>query len=214
MMDKLTVLKQSGASALMLGLFSVVGIGLVVMVFGATADKIAQNERDAMLRSLKQLVAEDLYDNDIVNDKLEVTDLNPENKKPAAIYRARKNGQPVSAVLTTIAPDGYNGNIKLLVAVNVSGELAGVRVVSHHETPGLGDEIEPEKSDWILGFANISFESLAEEKWAVKRDGGEFDQFTGATITPRAVVKAVKKALRYFHQHKATIFAAKGDEHA
>lgn len=211
MMDKLTVFKQSSAAALMLGLFSLVGIGLVVMVSGATADRIAQNERDAMLRSLKQLVAEDLYDNDIVNDTINVTDLNPEYKKPVAIYRARKNTQPVSAVLTTIAPDGYNGNIKLLVAVNVTGELAGVRVVSHHETPGLGDEIEQAKSDWILGFSQLSFDSLAEDKWAVKRDGGNFDQFTGATITPRAVVKAVKKALRYYHQHKATIFTAKGE---
>jgi electron transport complex protein RnfG len=122
------------------------------------------------------------------------------------VYRARKYGWPVAVVLAPVAPDGYNGTIRLLVAIKMDGTLAGVRVIQHRETPGLGDAIEAERSDWILGFDGKSLNDPVQEKWKVKRDGGDFDQFTGATITPRAVVKAVNKALLYFRLHGHSLF--------
>ncbi|MGR9045018.1 MAG: electron transport complex subunit RsxG [Gammaproteobacteria bacterium] len=200
-------LQKTLTAAKILGLFSILGLGLVAFTFSQTQDKISQNERDALLRSLRAVVQESLYDNDIVNDALQVTDLNKSSTKPTLIYRARKNGKPVAAVITAIAPDGYNGNISLLVGILADGTLSGVRVVSHKETPGLGDGIETDRSDWILSFNGKSLEGLTDKQWAVKRDGGIFDQFTGATITPRAVVNSVKNALHYFQQNKADIFS-------
>ena len=111
-----------------------------------------------------------------------------------------------AAVLTAVAPEGYGGGIRLLVAINYDGTLAGVRVLSHHETPGLGDKIEAERSDWILQFEGLSLENPAPRNWRVKKDGGRFDQFTGATITPRAVVAAVYDALVYFEAHREALF--------
>lgn len=194
-------------SAVALGAFSILGLGLVALISSATADKIAMNERQSLLQGLKQLVPENLYDNDIVADQILVKDLNSHVKTPSAIYRARKNGQPVAAVITAIAPDGYSGDIKLLVGILEDGTLSGVRVVGHKETPGLGDKIEPSRSDWILSFSGKSLINLTDQEWAVKRDGGVFDQFAGATITPRAVVNKVKLTLQYFQQNKEKIFS-------
>ena len=111
-----------------------------------------------------------------------------------------------------MAPDGYSGNIHLLVAIKYDGTLAGVRVVNHKETPGLGDAVEAERSNWILGFTGKSLTNPGKKGWAVKRDGGQFDQFTGATITPRAVVKAVYKTLEYYQQHKTQLFSDTGSQ--
>ncbi len=201
------IIKKSLTAAAVLGLFSLVGTGLVSMTFHSTKEKISENERAALLRNLSAIVPKALYDNDIVNDTITVTDKRLGSLDPITVYRARKMGKPVSAIFTTIAPGGYNGKIKLLVAVKADGSLAGVRVVAHKETPGLGDNIEVSRSDWILHFAGKSLHNPAEKQWAVKRDGGSFDQFTGATITPRAIVKAVKNTLLYFQRHQAEVFA-------
>lgn len=201
-----TSLSQPVSAARMLGLFSLIGIGLVTLVFYITSHKIEQNEHDELLRSLKFIMPAELYDNDLVGDTLQVTDRSLGGSQPVMIYRARKNAQPVAAVIASAAPDGYNGAIKLLVAIMADGRLAGVRVVSHKETPGLGDGIEAHRSNWIQSFNGKSLTQPAETLWAVKRDGGAFDQFTGATITPRAVVTAVKNALLYFQQHRDAIF--------
>ncbi len=194
-------------SSLFLFLFAVVGSGVVAYTHDHTAERIHDNERRALLKSLNEIIPADRYDNDIFHDILYVrhkellgTD------KPVPVYRARKNGWPVAAVLAPVAPDGYNGNIRLLVAINLDGTLAGVRVVQHRETPGLGDGIETSNSDWILGFTGKSLENPGKDGWKVKRDGGEFDQFTGATITPRAVVKAVHNALLYYRIHGHELF--------
>ena len=109
-------------------------------------------------------------------------------------------------MMIVTAPDGYNGDIRLLAAIDVTGTVLGVRVVSHRETPGLGDPIEVERSDWVLGFTGKSLLSPQGKSWAVKRDGGEFDQFTGATISPRAVVKAVHNTLLYFKTNQKSLF--------
>jgi len=121
------------------------------------------------------------------------------------------NGKPVAVLATPVAPDGYSGSIKLLVGVYADGTLAGVRVLAHKETPGLGDAIEATRSDWILTFEGKSLNNPPPKAWAVKKDGGAFDQFTGATITPRAVVKAARQFLIYFQQHKEQLLANSAD---
>ena len=199
--------KNALRGALLLGLFALITTALVAVTYQLTREKIAENERLAVLRSLHELISPTLHDNDLVQDVIYVTD--PEllgDDKPKPVYRARKNGKPVAVIITTTAPDGYGGAIKLLVAVDYQGRVLGVRAVSHKETPGLGDAIEPEKSNWILRFTGKSLGNPPEKQWKVKRDGGVFDQFTGATITPRAVVKAVKKALIYYRDHRDELF--------
>jgi len=206
------VMKKMMLSATLLGLFAVAGTSLVALTNEVTRERIEQNERTTLLDSLHELVPSDRADNDLYSDRIEVTDLallgTPD---PVTVFRARKAGKPVAVVLTPVAPDGYGGDIKLLVAINYDGTIAGVRVVSHHETPGLGDKVEAERSDWILGFAGRSLENPSDDRWKVKKDGGVFDQFTGATITPRAVVKAVHNALRYYQEHRDELFATGGD---
>jgi electron transport complex protein RnfG len=194
--------------ALILGLFSVAGTGLVALTYKGTAERIAENERQALLRSLHQLVTPEEHDNDIYADTIVVQDKSLlGSNNGISVYRARMGGQPVAAVIASSAPDGYNGTIKLLVGIRYDGTLAGVRVVGHRETPGLGDSIEVERSDWILGFNGRSLQNPETDGWGVKKDGGMFDQFTGATITPRAVVKAVYNTLRYYQQHREALFA-------
>jgi len=201
-------------SALLLGIFAVLGTAVVSFTYDVTADTIAANERDYLLNNLHVIISADQYDNEIYSDTIQVT--NPTllgSKSPVTIYRARKGGQPVAAVLTPVAPNGYGGEIHLLVGIYANGSLAGVRVLKHQETPGLGDRIEADRSDWILGFAGKSLDNPDAAGWAVKKDGGRFDQFTGATITPRAVVGAVHNALLYFQAHREEIFAQQETTH-
>ncbi|MGD7034193.1 electron transport complex subunit RsxG [Methylotuvimicrobium buryatense] len=201
------IIKNTLSAATILGIFSLLGLGLTSLTFHKTEAKIQENERQALLANLKAVIPESLYDNDIVNDTLEVTDLNQDSTKPAVIYRARKKDNPVAAVMTVVTPFGYSGNITLLVAIKTDGTLTGVRAIAHRETPGLGDKIEIERSDWILAFDGKSLAMPKTQEWAVKRDDGYFDQFTGATITPRAVVGAVKNALLYFKHNQSLIFS-------
>jgi len=194
-------------SAAFLFLFAVIGSGLVAFTHDNTAAQIAENQRRALLRSLNELIPKDQYDNDVYADILYVHNselLGTDEAVP--VYRARKGGWPVAVVLAPVAPDGYNGNIRLLVAIRLDGTLAGVRVLAHRETPGLGDNIEADRSDWILGFTGKSLNNPKQDRWKVKRDGGAFDQFTGATITPRAVVKAVKNTLLYYRANGDKLF--------
>jgi electron transport complex protein RnfG len=188
-------------------MFAVFGTGLVAFTHQVTKDQIAENERQALLKSLSAMVPAESIDNDIVNDKIEVAEPEVLGGETTTVYRGRKGGAPVAAVFTSIAPDGYSGQIKLLVAIKADGSLAGVRVVAHKETPGLGDKVEIEKDDWILSFDGKSLTNPPLDQWAVKRDGGIFDQFTGATITPRAIVNATKRTLLYYKEHRAEVFA-------
>ena len=206
-MDDSAPLRNMYRSALLLGSFALAGTTLVAITWQGTHERIAANERAALLRDLNLLVRTDSYDNDLFTDTVEV--VHPEllgTTAPVTVYRARRGNVPVAAILTPVAPDGYSGPIQLLVGVRPDGTLAGVRVSAHKETPGLGDGIETKRSDWILGFDGRSLEDPALEQWTVKRDDGYFDQLTGATITPRAVVKAVKNALIYFDAEKDELF--------
>ena len=190
-------------SGLILGLFAVVGTALVGVTHQVTADKITDNERLALLRKLNQILPSEKYDNDLLHTTISLeADNRLGQEKPSTIYIAERKNEISAMIFPVIAPKGYSGEIKMLVGINIDGTLAGVRIVSHKETPGLGDVMEINKSDWVLGFNGKSLNDPDERKWKVKRDGGAFDQFTGATITPRAVVQAVHLCLVYFDRHK------------
>jgi len=199
--------RQIGITATILLLFAVIGTAMVAATYEGTRDRIAANERETLLRKLNQLIPPGSYDNELLDDSIEL----PAGEladRPLRVYRARLQGQPVAVVMNTIAPDGYSGSIHLLVGINHDGTVAGVRVVAHRETPGLGDGIDEERSDWIYGFNGRSLDDPTSARWAVRKDGGVFDQFTGATISPRAVVKAVHAALLYYRAHRDALFAS------
>jgi len=199
--------RQILLSGVFLALFAVVGTTLVALTEYSTSAAIVENERQVLLRNLYALLPRDRLDNDIAADTLQLPASALLGTDDAAtVYRARLGGEPVAAIFNSVAPDGYNGKIHLLVGVYIDGRLAGVRVVKHAETPGLGDAVEIRKSPWINDFAGKSLANPTPERWRVKRDGGDFDQFTGATITPRAVVAAVRNTLLYYQQNADMIF--------
>jgi electron transport complex protein RnfG len=206
--QQLSIWKHAFSTAgVMIG-FSVVGTILLAYTFLVTRAPIAESERQAKLKLFEQVLPASLHDNDLLQDTVKIKaggELG--NRDETDAYRARLHGEPSAVILEAVAPDGYSGDIKLLIAVKADGELAGVRVLAHRETPGLGDYIDLAHSDWIK--KNFDGQSLAKtnnEGWQVKKDGGKFDYMAGATITPRAVVKAVHKALQYFAAHKEEIF--------
>jgi electron transport complex protein RnfG len=201
-------LNQIAITAAVLLLFAVIGTLLVALTFESTREQIAVNEREALLRKLNILVPPERYDNALFEDSIQVIDDHLLGTvEPVTVYRARRDGEPVALVITPVAPDGYSGTIRLLVGINRNGNLAGVRILAHRETPGLGDRIEAQRSDWLLGFDGKSLHNPPMESWQVRRDGGAFDQFTGATITPRAVVKAVRNSLIYYRDNREALFA-------
>ncbi|MFK5970634.1 MAG: electron transport complex subunit RsxG [Candidatus Marithrix sp.] len=196
-------------TASILTIFAILGGGLVAFSYQATFTQIKTNEREALLRTLTALVPENTYNNDLFTDikKMPSKELGIDGN--LTIYIARKDKKPVAAILTPTAPDGYNGRINMLVAVNYAGVVIGVRIVSHKETPGLGDKVDLLRSKWVLGFNGHSLLDPTDKGWKVKLDGGIFDQFTGATVTPRAVVKTVHKTLRFYWQNREKIFELK-----
>jgi electron transport complex protein RnfG len=193
-------------AAFILGAFAVGGVGLVAVTHELTAQRIATNERQALVSKLLAILPAGTQTESLLQDRIEVTDPDMLGSEVTSVYRVRKDGQPVGVIVAAVAPDGYGGPIKLLVAVLKDGTLGGVRVVKHKETPGLGDRIDELKSDWILHFSGRSLGDPPVQKWKVKKDGGVFDQFTGATITPRAVVKAVKNTLLFVQQHGQSLY--------
>lgn len=203
-----TELRNAAIGGALLAMFAAGGTLLVTTTEQGTRVRIADNEREFLLRTLEVLVDPARYDNDLLTDtRTVVAPMALGTTEPVTVYRARRDDVPVALVLTAVAPDGYTGPIRLLVAVNRDGTLSGVRVLAHRETPGLGDGIEAARSDWILAFTGRSLGDPPTEGWAVRRDGGEFDQLTGATITPRAVVAAVHRVLQYYDAEQAMLFA-------
>lgn len=201
--------RASLQSAANLVFFAVIGTAVLASTFFLTHDEIVKSEKAEKLKLITQIVPHELFDNDIMQDTLSLpADPLLGTEDVTTAYRARLNDAPSAVVLEAIAPDGYSGKIALVLAVRATGELAGVRVVSHKETPGLGDYIELPKSPWIKGFDGKSRAIYKDADWKVKKDGGQFDYMAGATITPRAVVKAVNKALQYFEANRDTLFAA------
>jgi electron transport complex protein RnfG len=194
-------------NSLVLGLFAIATVGLVAVLQQATAGRIANAEREAQVRALSEILPQGSYDNHLLDNSIQLDDPLLGNKSPQTAYIALKDGQPSAVILRATAPDGYSGAIHLLIGIQADGRLAGVRVLKHRETPGLGDKIELAKSAWIRSFDGKSLSTPNTDGWAVKKDQGEFDQFAGATITPRAVVKAVHKALQYFDANQQQLFA-------
>ncbi len=193
-------------TAVNLVFFAILGTTVLASTFFLTHDAIVKSEEGEKLKLITQIVPPALFDNNIVQDTLIIPpDPLLGTEDDTAAYRARLNGEPSAVVLQAIAPDGYSGRISLILAVRPNGELTGVRIVAHKETPGLGDYIELPKSPWIRGFDGKSRTEYSDADWKVKKDGGKFDYMTGATITPRAVVKAVNKALIYFANNRAKL---------
>lgn len=191
----------------LLAVAALAGTGLMALTYRHAGPHIEAAEREALLRMLNEVVPAAMYDNVLLEDVREVVDpMLLGSAQPLRVYRARRHGAPVAAIFTVVAPDGYSGPIRLLVGVNDAGTILAVRVVSHSETPGLGDGIEASRSDWITGFDRRSLANPTRGRWKVKKDGGEFDQFTGATITPRAIVGAVHRCLEYFQAHRDEVF--------
>ncbi len=192
-------------NSLLLGLFAIATVGVVAVTQQGTAERIQVAEREAQVRALAEILPADSYDNHLLDNSLQLSDPLLGSARPLPAYLALKGGQPSAIILQAIAPDGYSGSIRLLVGIHADGRLAGVRVLAHKETPGLGDKIELAKSPWVLAFAGKSLNDPDQAGWGVKKDQGVFDQFAGATITPRAVVKAVHHALQYFDAHRAEL---------
>ena len=193
-------------NAVFLTLFALACTLVVATTAYLTRDKINQQAERQLLKTLSYIIDPKLHNNNIYQDCILVSDplLGSTNNQP--VYLAKQNEHPIAAALTVTAPDGYNGNITLLVAIAIDGTISGVRTLKHQETPGLGDKIETRKSDWILSFTGKKLIGAKDNRWAVSKDGGMFDQFTGATITPRAVVKAIAKSLHYFQIHQEQLF--------
>lgn len=195
--------RRIGYQAGLLGGFATLAATLLMMGNLATRDAIAERQREDLLASLGQVIPAQLYDRPLLDDTL--VHEGPDGR-PRTVYRALRDGL-VTAVAFEVSGAGYAGPIRVLMGVDLRGQLLGVRVLAHTETPGLGDKIEAAKDDWIDGFAGRSLGDPPEARWTVRKDGGEFDQFSGATITPRAVVIAIKDGLLYFRAHRGRLLA-------
>jgi electron transport complex protein RnfG len=186
--------------ATLLGGFATLSAALLIIGDLTTSAPIAARQEEDMRASLSQVILPELHDNNLLDNQIQIED----NGRKVDVYQAIKGGQ-VTGVAYEIYGYGYGGEIDLMMGVNTAGEILGVRVLSHAETPGLGDKIETAKSKWIFEFDGKSLDNTSDKQWHVKKDGGEFDQFSGATITPRAVVKAVKSGLVFFKAHQAEL---------
>lgn len=193
-------------NAIGLGLFAIITGGTIAVTQVLTAERIQEQAARAEAQALFEIIPENRHDNNLLTDTVQLpADQRLNGGEPITAWVARRNGQPTGLIMPVVAPDGYSGDIHLLVGMNLQGKVLGVRVTSHRETPGLGDRIETKKSDWIHSFTGRSLGNPEPKSWNVKKNGGTFDQFTGATITPRAVVKAVRKSLVYFRKHRSDI---------
>ncbi|GAW95188.1 electron transport complex subunit G [Colwellia marinimaniae] len=188
-----------------LALFAIACTFAVGLVSELTKERIKQQEQIYLLKTLHSIIEPSRYDNDIANDCIMISAPELGINKVHTAYIARKAGQVIAVAMTSTAPKGYNGNIDFIMAINNDGSVSGVRVLKHQETPGLGDKIEIRKSNWITSFTGKRMLSEDDSRWAVSKDNGMFDQFTGATITPRAIVDGVKNTLIYFTKNKASL---------
>lgn len=196
-------------TAVNLVFFAIIGTSILSATYYLTHDTIVATVEKAKLKLLSQLLPPTSYDNDIMQDiRMVAPDelLGTDEAKPAHI--ARRGDQPVAVVLEAVAPDGYSGKIELIMSIHPDGSLGGVRVVNHNETPGLGDYIDIAKDDWIRTFDGRSRSLFKDGMWKVRKDGGMFDHMAGATVSPRAVIKAVNRALQYFEAHRDELFIA------
>lgn len=210
------IFRISLRTATVLLLFTLVFTTLMAVIHNATQAPIAASIEEAKLRLIGEVLPAEAYDNDLLKDVIELPATASAAlglKQSSQLYLARKNGAPAAMVFETAAADGYSGHIGLILAVSVEGELYAVRVIEHKETPGLGDYIDPRKDKnkaqpWIKQFDRRSLSQLPLEQWRVKKDGGQFDQRSGATISARAVTHAVARAMRWAAGQQQSLFEA------
>ena len=200
----INAMKKNGG---VLALFALLATSLVSVTHQLTAGKIEEQQQQELLNVLNQVIPADSHDNELYKScTLLTSEQYLGTSAPMSAYIAEKDGKKVGMAIEAIAPDGYSGAIKLIVGLDLEGSVTGVRILSHNETPGLGDKIETRISDWIYSFNGKRVDNDKDSRWAVRKDGGEFDQFTGATITPRAVVSAVKKVSLYYRANQQRLF--------
>lgn len=186
-------------------------------VASANRERIARNERAWFAAQISTLVPATLHDNDLLSDRTQViAPASLGERAPLTVYRARRAGTPTAVVITAVAPDGYNGPIRLLIGIDYAGVVLGVHILEHHETPGMGDVFARELSAqpglrWLDAFVGRSLGNPDTRGWNVRKDGGEFAQFASATITPRAIIHAVQKALDYYQRNRDALFKAPAD---
>jgi len=200
------------ASRLRAAVLLIVGIAGIVVVVAmlqrATSERIARNERLWLISRLETLIAPILRDNDLYADRARVRSRDLLGADSTWVYRARKQGVPTAVIIAPVAPDGYGGTIELLVGIDYNGSVLGVQVLAHRETPGIGDGFEPRRSSWLQSFKQRTLDNPEAAHWTIRKDGGDFDQFTGASVTPRAIIKAVRRTLEYYRANREMIFNA------
>jgi len=200
----LTAIRKNGVT---LAIFACACTGLVAVTYALTKDTIKAQEVNQLKTTLNQVIPHQLYDNELYkNCTLVQSELLGSSEQQHA-YIGTLGSENRAMAIETIAPDGYNGSIKLLVGFSYDGSITGTRVLAHQETPGLGDKVDVRVSDWIYSFTGKRVTEKNLESWKVRKDGGDFDQFTGATITPRAVVKAVKNTAIFYNQNRDTLYS-------
>lgn len=193
-------------NAIGLGLFAIITGGTIALTHALTQDRIEQQKARAEAEALFEIIPANRHDNELLRDTVALPASKTLNSGDAlTAWVARRDDRPFALIVPVTATDGYSGDIHLLIGMDLEGRILGVRVTDHRETPGLGDKIETRKSDWILAFEGRSLDDPEPEKWAVKKNGGVFDQFTGATITPAAVVSTIKETLMYFRENRQQI---------
>jgi len=199
--------------SLILGVLAALCTALVAFTHRYTAPLIRANEQAYLERSLKPVLGGIAYQNELTKSLLvlDVPHGLPGNEA-ASIYRVYADGVPAAALFIVSARNGFAGPIRLLIGVKIDGTVTSVRVLKHQETPGLGDMIESSKSDWLTQFNLTSLAAPATERWRIKRDGGDFDQLTGASITPRAIIKTIKETLLYFESNRDAVFSAESTD--
>ena len=196
-------------SVLLIGVVAIAAAFVVKSSDDWSRDRIAANERVRVVARLNSVLDPALRSRDLTTTRLTVTDaalLGSDD--PTDVYVLSEAAQPVAVLFASVAPHGYNASINLVIGVSPAGAVTGVRAVRHRETTGLGDAIDPAKSDWIEQFPGKTLAAPRRSLWAVEQDDGEFDSITGATVTSRAVVTAVKNTLLYFEQHRDELYAA------
>lgn len=193
-------------NGLLLGLFAIFTTAVIAGTYLSTRGLVQDNIRAAEERALLEILPRDTHDNSMLDDTVPLNDSKQLGlRETRNAYRARMNGEVVAVIVPATARDGYTGDIDMIIGIQRDGSIAGVRVLSHRETPGLGDQVDYKKSNWVDGFIGRALGDPDVDQWKVKKDGGVFDQFTGATITPRAVTASVRRALMYFDDHRATL---------
>lgn len=196
-------------SGVTLAIIAGICTSLVALTWQLTADRIAANEKEWLERSLQPALAGLFFDGSVTESMITIPSPHDLPGSDAAIiYRVYASDKPVAALFVVSARDGYAGPIRLLIGIAMDGSVTGVRVLEHKETPGMGDRIESTKSDWVLQFDGHSLKDPEPAGWAIKGDGGQFDQLTGASVTPRSIIRAIKETLTWFEANRVSVFAA------